>query len=105
MNPACELCKGACCEGMAIDPALLGLPADVLRWWRLHGQGSKLGGGTYLPCKCNLLVDGKCTNYDGRPQLCREWNVGCRECRQTVRERRPKNWGSIFRLIEQQENQ
>lgn len=94
---ACAICKGACCEGVAIDPVKLGFSADMLRWWRLHGEPSAFG--TWIPQPCRLLKDGLCSEHTTRPQLCRDWAVGGKMCRQAVKERRPMMWRTIFEVM------
>ena len=99
LPPACKLCAGACCSGVALDPVKLGLPRDVVQWWRMHGEPSAFG--TWLNCPCRHLKDGKCEIHDGpsMPQMCKDWKVGGPECRQCVKECRPKQWRQIFGLM------
>lgn len=101
INPACELCKGACCEGITITLDAAAISADARLHWQLHGDQWD-EETTFLPCACRRLKDGYCTTYSNRPQGCVELRVGSPQCRQAVRKLRPKNWSSIYRLMENQ---
>lgn len=91
MNEACKLCRGACCESIKLP-----LPADpdVAQWLGLHGRVSS--ATVALECKCRALVDGKCSIYQDRPQVCRDYAPGSPACRETVVLRRR---GEMFRII------
>lgn len=95
MNAACEICRGACCESM-----VMGLPhGDFGVWLRYHGE--PIGKERVeLPSPCRMLVEGKCSVWESRPEHCRCYEVGGEACRATVRRRRPGQWQEIFRAME-----
>lgn len=95
MNPACELCRGACCESITLP-----LPAnpDHAQWLALHGRPSG-EGAVRLECQCRQLKNGKCAIYEERPQVCRDYEPGSRACLSTVVLRRPGNARAIFELL------
>lgn len=95
MNPACKLCRGACCESLMIP-----LPADegAAMWLSLHGRPG-FPGTVRLECACRKLRDGKCTIHDSRPSVCVDYPVGGESCRATVRLRRPGMAAEILELM------
>lgn len=94
IHAACALCAGACCESIVMPVAIAG-PAAV--WLRYHGN--PVGAlGVELPCACRMLVDGKCSVYDHRPDNCRADVVGGQMCRDAVKRRR-ENWRKIVALM------
>ena len=97
IHPACELCRGACCRGLLIDADVPTFVRD-LDWWKYHGTQTALG--TMLHCQCSKLgTDGKCTVYETRPDTCRTFTVGCRECRVSIRTFRPEQAEAIETLL------
>lgn len=83
MNPACEICQGACCESVVLEPEL----NDVGAWLRLHGKD--IGQGKIeLATPCSKLCGGKCSVWENRPEVCRVYEVGGVDCRATVLRRR-----------------
>ena len=90
---ACELCKGACCEGFYLKIS----DTEHGRWLRYHGK--VINDMVYIPAKCNYLnKKGKCDIYETRPEPCRRYEVGGPACRQTVKWKR-SNWKQIFSLF------
>ena len=77
MNKVCEVCQGACCKGMALDPGK-GMTPDERRWLELHGYDSKTR--IMLERPCEKLEDGRCSIYDFRPSICKKFVVGSKEC-------------------------
>ena len=100
MHPACELCKRACCEGFGIRLDADGVSGDSRLWWQLHGEQWP-DGMTFIPSPCTRLKDGKCCAYESRPAICKDAAVGNSDCRVAVRRLRPRNWSSIYRLMEE----
>lgn len=96
MNPACSLCKGACCESIILPLKMGDLDAD--RWLRYHAE--ELDRGWMFDVKCSKLKNGKCSIYDTRPNLCAVFVVGSQGCLDAVRRRRPFKEKEIRRLIE-----
>lgn len=83
MNPACQICQGACCESL-----VFALPdTDLGRWLGFHGVVIELGKSE-LPAPCTKLCGGQCTIHEDRPQHCRDYTVGGVDCRSTVLRRR-----------------
>ena len=80
----CLTCRGACCETIVIP---LSDHADTNRWVTLHGVA--VGEKVALDCRCSALTGGgECSIYDDRPELCRTYLAGGKECLETVRARR-----------------
>jgi len=75
MNP-CDICKGACCERIVINP-------QNDEWLKHHCQSKD--GFYYLPVKCNMLDLGKCTIYKDRPETCKTYKVGSFACISAVK--------------------
>jgi Fe-S-cluster containining protein len=78
----CSNCKGCCCRhfyvGAPFDP-------ELREYLRLHGVEEVKKDIWIFPLRChNLLDNGRCKDYEGRPKVCREAVVGdatCLECR------------------------
>lgn len=95
MHPACNLCAGACCESIVIDrPA-----GDVGDWLAHHGRA--LDASVELETPCGKLGPcGECTIWQNRPAPCRTYQVGGKQCRETVARRRPQNANVILALLQ-----
>jgi Fe-S-cluster containining protein len=94
MNPACDLCRGACCEYMQIKFA----DAASQEWCDLHGTPDKHGTILELPCK-QLQKDGRCGIYLTRPVACIVYMVGSEHCKSAVRLRRPEKAAQILEAM------
>jgi len=79
MNPACEKCRGACCEGLILPQTM---SSDVNRWLWFHGF--VVPGGVMIPAKCCHLRNGYCAIWEQRPNVCSEYQVGGIDCRKTI---------------------
>lgn len=93
MDPRCERCRGACCESLTltIHPSSL----DFQRFLELRSVPQRDGdaplGTSFrrnfeVPCKA--LIDGRCSVYEFRPNVCELFTPGGPECESTVRARR-----------------
>ncbi len=85
MSSQCDECGGKCCQGI-----LLPMTSDhsVNRWLELHGKGHTLIGQefVYIDARCEMLgEDGRCTGYEDRPQVCRDYPGDGPSCRWTRR--------------------
>lgn len=98
MNPACDACKGACCETL-----VLRLPEDgeVRVWLQLRGRAES--NQIRLDAPCSALDHGKCSIYTCRPEPCRVFEVGSPQCVASIRAQRPKDAARLIRLA--RENQ
>lgn len=96
MHPACQICRGACCEAIMLPPCRD--PEDT-RWLALHGR--EVDGRVELLCQCHhLLPDGSCGCYEDRPRTCRVYEVGGVACLRAVRRRRtPAVLEEVKRLV------
>ena len=97
MHQACEMCRGACCEGMVIRPQDYGYRGDNLDWWRYHGTAT--GDGIYFNCRCRHLADGKCAIYGTRPQCCRDFFPGTAACVAAIHRVRPQQARAILAML------
>lgn len=88
----CRACGGACCETIIVP---LSSDEDTDRWVSLHG--TRLDARVALDCRCSKLdTEGRCSIYDERPQLCRDFPVGSSACYDAVRARRsPEDYARI----------
>ena len=88
----CLRCGGACCEEFQIpvgtvfptrdDPVGL----DIYRWVTFHATTSEFQ--LLFDCRCTKLINGQCSTYEDRPNVCREYVAGGPHCLATVRRRR-----------------
>lgn len=92
---ACERCKGACCESIFIP--LKYKDEDAQRWLGFHGQ--EVETGISFDCKCSKLKNGKCSIYESRPNVCKEYEPGSDACLNTILKRRNYIAEEIFGLI------
>lgn len=95
MNPACELCGGACCKSITLSFPVI--DPGVSEWLGLHGE--KAERGTRFLCQCRMLKEGKCSIYPDRPSVCREYSVGSPSCFDAVHRFNPDKEQQIRRLI------
>jgi len=94
-HPACAICKGACCESLAVPfppdddtAAFLALRGTVDPAPRRVPSGEDVVY-VYLEVRCSQLTrSGRCGCYDTRPGVCRAYEVGGVGCRAAVRRRR-----------------
>ena len=95
MHPACQLCRGACCESLVLHLP----PTDAGTWLGFHGQPI---GDRHVefatPCS-KLSTCGKCSIHRTRPEHCRTYAVGGPDCRATVARRRPKQAAAILAAL------
>ena len=96
MNKACSLCRGACCEGIILPVKFR--DSDIQKWFALHGTQTDVG--VYMECKCSALKRGKCSLYESRPNVCKDFPVGSPGCISAIKRRRPFKEEQIRRLIE-----
>lgn len=80
---ACEHCAAACCRYLAlpIDKPKSARDYDDLRWYLMHEDVSVFveEGEWFVQfqTRCrNLGADNRCTIYDSRPEICREYEPG-----------------------------
>lgn len=86
-HPACELCRGACCETLSVPLNVGTLSNDSRRYFRMRGriEGSTLR----LDAPCQALTgEGTCGVYSTRPQGCKDYVVGGDACVAAVRAQR-----------------
>jgi Fe-S-cluster containining protein len=74
----CDECNGACCRVVTIRVGEV--TADQAAWAAMRGR---MSGGTWeVRATCeNLTVEGRCAIYDRRPEVCREYESGGKQCR------------------------
>jgi Fe-S-cluster containining protein len=78
---ACELCKGSCCKSVVLP--LSPYSERTHEWFALHGEVKS--GMVRLNQPCSKLIDGKCSIYETRPEVCRTFPVGCSHCLEDVK--------------------
>lgn len=99
MHPACDLCRGACCEVLPVPINGAAMTNDDRRHLRMRGL--VLTNEVILNCSCSELKgDGTCGIYSSRPQVCRDFKVGGEDCRKAVQLRRKDQERAIRRLLE-----
>jgi Fe-S-cluster containining protein len=78
----CEYCTGKCCKYFAlpIEEPTGRNDFDFIRWYLLHERATVFveDGSWYLMvhsrCK-HLLSDNRCSTYETRPQICRDYTT------------------------------
>lgn len=95
IHPACAMCKGACCETIMVDQNQLS--PDTAKWFSYHGNVWK--NWVELQTPCQMLVDGKCSIYETRPEMCKEAVVGGLACILSIRRRRPQIEKELMELV------
>jgi Fe-S-cluster containining protein len=80
MNDLCAECGGKCCQGI-IDvyytDEIFNDPSLVKRVENDRFDAVMLTDENF---RCIALKNGKCSIYEKRPQICREFKVGCSCC-------------------------
>ena len=78
MENKCLTCsRSKCCESICLPLLWKGVDADTKRWIKYHGLSlKKVRGELYVDIdrKCSKLIDGKCSIYKKRPNVCREYD-------------------------------
>jgi hypothetical protein len=106
----CDTCGAACCRFVVIQ---VGPMNRDQRWWanmrgRLEGDWFRIRS----KCAC-LTADGRCSQYEDRPEVCRKWEIGgkmCMAARKALREMRDtvepletirprRGWGWLVKLV------
>lgn len=80
MASDCADCKGACCRQVVIR---IGKPSpDELAW--LETRGEVVGESWRIRSECKYLAeDGRCSIYEDRPQVCRDFRLDSPECKRS----------------------
>jgi hypothetical protein len=95
MHPACNLCRGACCESIVLDQTSSAMVNEFLR-----ARGRQLSRcRTEIETRCPHLKDGACDCHASRPVACQLFAVGGAVCRETVARRRAKDADKILALL------
>ena len=103
MHPACEVCRGACCESLYIPVLRDKVTRD---FYSTRGSVFTILGQPHdmaeLDARCRHLdACGKCSIHDTKPAACSAFEVGCKECRLAIKRRRSQKADDIIRLIDQ----
>lgn len=98
-NP-CAVCRGACCEDFQLPGSMRPLSRDARNWLELHGE-RLADGALRFECRCRALsASGRCTVYDQRPAVCRQFAVGGHLCLATISRRRSSRDAElVFRAL------
>ena len=100
MTP-CELCKGACCHYIVL-PITREKDPKFHEW--LKHRGEERFHGISLRCKCQSLTKGgRCKIYDERPEICRDYEVGCIYCVDAIKRHHELEWQVV--ILEAIQNQ
>lgn len=87
MNSPCLICRGACCETVAVP--FKSIPQESIDWLNMHKEIKADKSGMRFETKCEHLTDeGKCGIYEKRPQLCRKYKIGSPACLAAINSRR-----------------
>jgi len=79
-NP-CNTC-GACCRGLEVDAGEFGddVPAHLTKEDRLLGLVMRTRKGQCIALRGTIGVSTRCSIYEDRPQVCRDFSPGCELC-------------------------
>lgn len=102
MHPACEVCRGACCESLYVPIARDKATRD---FYNTRGQVFTVLGQPHdiaeIDSQCRHLdICGRCVIHDSKPAACDAFEVGCKECRLAIKRRRSHQADDILRLID-----
>ena len=103
MHPACEVCRGACCESLYVPVVR---DKDARDFYNTRGSVFTIIGQPHdiaeIETRCRHLdACGKCSVHDAKPAPCTAFEVGCKECRLAIKRRRTEKADDILRLIDQ----
>jgi len=77
MNETCLKCGAKCCK-----VAYFQCSGEHQRFILATRPASPVRDGVLVKCQCHQLGDdNKCTIYQSRPAICRDWLVGGEGCR------------------------
>lgn len=77
-DPSCDSCGGKCCAGWSIDVEVGfddGVPGYMVKEDRLLGTVMRERNGA-----CIALKSGRCSIYENRPDVCRGFKRGGKDC-------------------------
>lgn len=80
MNNICAACGGKCCQGIIDVYYTDEIFSDLSLVQRVENDRFDAIMLTDENQRCIALKDGKCSIYEKRPQICREFKVGCQCC-------------------------
>ena len=95
VDEACKLCGGACCRSFTIPVAALN--GDAGDWLKYHG--TQEGVAVRFNCACSKLKEGKCSIYESRPKVCKDYQVGSLSCRKAIKMFVPHKEKAILSII------
>jgi Fe-S-cluster containining protein len=91
----CGKCGGACCEAVTLDITPFAQSVEFLRFLEFRSkpqprevEGKVVTHFRMFEAKCLMLQEGRCMVYSQRPEICRAFEPGSKNCESTVRARR-----------------
>jgi Fe-S-cluster containining protein len=89
-KPDCNECGGACCRYVIMKVPPMG--ADEARWAGMRGV---MYSQTWaIRSKCDQLKDGRCVDYESRPDVCRQYACGGKLCKAAMRRYKQEQGGT-----------
>lgn len=88
----CLECGGVCCDFVIIERAL---DADNARLMELRNWKQVEPGVWLVKAPCAWAKEGRCTHYNSRPQICRDFQEGGIDC-ERVRRLISKGFGEAY---------
>lgn len=88
----CATCGGKCCAGWAVEivPTQDSVPINLTKWDPLLGTIMRERNGA-----CIALKNGRCSIYDQRPGVCRDFKLNGSDCQK--QQRLP--WKSLLKKV------
>lgn len=72
----CENCS-KCCESISLPLIWQGVDKNTRRWIKYHNLSiKKINNELHIdiPIKCSKLIDNRCSIYEKRPDVCKEYD-------------------------------
>ena len=84
LPPSCDGC-GACCKGWLVDvsPCSDNVPEELVKASRALGHCMRMRDDA-----CIALKNNRCSIYENRPKVCRDFERGSKRCLDKLREAR-----------------
>jgi Fe-S-cluster containining protein len=99
MNPACAVCRGACCSSVVLPIDVTTVGREVAVMLTLRGSQEAHGFRLDAPCR-HLSRKGQCRIHEDRPTVCREYAVGGEGCRAAIAANRPMIADRIYAILD-----
>ena len=98
MNKLCEICGGSCCKWQLLSEGWLQNTGAKEVHYEGEQSNNVSNGFTQIDKTCSHLKNGKCDQYEKRPQPCRNFEVGSKKCFIAMKEKNINLYNRLLKL-------